>query len=415
MKQANLNIHLNSDKQLISKESATQRILEIRLQAPVSTNENNRPKINLALVLDRSGSMAGEKLEYVKEAARHVLDQLQGQDQVALVVYDDKILVLSRSINVTNGNRFELKQLISGIQAGNMTNLRDGWLTGCKEIAAAAQEGMINRTMLLTDGLANVGETDLEILAQHAFELYKDSVSTSTFGVGYGFNEHLLEAMANKGGGNFYFIERPDRIPQIFLKEFDELVGITARKVEIKLELPKSIEWRVLGGWSTEYKNGCLQIYVGDMLSAKTLDIYLRLHIPVDINPDDLVMTAKIFGQGEPGQVYEDQTKVEFQYADQKDVESTPENKELMERFSEVELAETAAEALKLERKGQRDDANRMLNQTINRNRLYISVKEAENYQGMSDRMKQGMTEADRKRSHSESYRLRRNKEKEEK
>jgi Ca-activated chloride channel family protein len=133
-----------------------------------------------------------------------------------------------------------------------MTNLRDGWLTGCKEIAATAQDGTINRTMLLTDGLANVGETDLEILAQHAFELYKDAVSTSTFGVGYGFNEQLLEAMANKGGGNYYFIERPDQIAQIFLKEFAELVGITARKVEIKLDLPSSVKWQVLGGRSSE-------------------------------------------------------------------------------------------------------------------------------------------------------------------
>jgi Ca-activated chloride channel family protein len=415
MKQAALNIQLNSDKQLISKDVFTQRILEIRVQAPASANENSRPKINLGIVLDRSGSMAGEKLEYVKEAARHVLDQLQAQDQIALVVFDNNVEVLSRSINVSNGNRFELKQLISKIDSGSMTNLRDGWLTGCKEIAATAQDGTINRTMLLTDGLANVGETDLEILAQHAFELYKDAVSTSTFGVGYGFNEQLLEAMANKGGGNYYFIERPDQIAQIFLKEFAELVGITARKVEIKLDLPSSVKWQVLGGWSSEYKKGSLHIYIGDMLSGKTQDIYIKLQIPAEVNKGELVMTAKVFGQGEPGQLYEDQTKVVLLYMEQKDVENAPVNKQLMERYSVVELAESAAEALKLERMGQRDEANRMLNENINRNRPYLSAKEANNYQGMSNRMKQGMTEADRKRSHDESYRTRRNTESEKK
>jgi Ca-activated chloride channel family protein len=415
MKPVSLKIQLNSDKALILKESDTQRILEIRLQALMSANENNRPKINLGIVLDRSGSMTGENLEYVKEAARHVLDQLQKQDQVALVVYDDTVKVLSHSINVTNGNRFELKQIISGIEAGNSTNLCDGWLSGCKEIAAAAQDGTINRTLLLTDGLANVGVTDPEILAQHAFELYKDDVSTSAFGVGYGFNEHLLEAMANKGGGNFYFIERPEAIPKIFLKEFDELVGITARKVEIKLELPPSIEWQVLGGWSTDYKKGSLKIYVGDMLTDKTLDIYLKLQIPASIKSNQLVISAKVLGQGEPGQLYEDQNNVVFQYADQKDVDAIAANKELMERFSVVELAETATEALKLERKGHRDEASRMLNQNITQNLTYISLQAAEDYQGMSTRMKLGMTEADRKRSHAESYRTRRNKEQEEK
>jgi Ca-activated chloride channel family protein len=269
--------------------------------------------------------------------------------------------------------------------------------------------------LLLTDVLANVGVTDPEILAQHAFELYKDDVSTSTFGVGYGFNEHLLEAMANKGGGNFYFIERPEAIPKIFLKEFDELVGITARKVEIKLELPPSIEWQVLGGWSTDYKKGSLKIYVGDMLTDKTLDIYLKLQIPASIKSNQLVISAKVLGQGEPGQLYEDQNNVVFQYADQKDVDAIAANKELMERFSVVELAETATEALKLERKGHRDEASRMLNQNITQNLTYISLQAAEDYQGMSTRMKLGMTEADRKRSHAESYRTRRNKEQEEK
>ena len=94
--------------------------------------------------------------------------------------------------------------------------------------------------------------------------------------------------MANKGGGNFYFIEQPDQIPQIFLKEFDQLVGIAVRKVEIKLELPASIEWQILGGWSTEYKNGRLHIYVGDMLAGKMQDIYLKLQIPAEINTGKL-------------------------------------------------------------------------------------------------------------------------------
>jgi Ca-activated chloride channel homolog len=409
------NIQLNSDKNLVSREANTERILEFRVQAPISSKENNRPSLNLALVLDRSGSMSGEKLEYVKQAACHVLDQLKEQDQVALVVYDDGIQVLAHNIKVTNGNRFELKQLISGIKAGNMTNLGGGWLTGCKEIASSAQEGMINRTMLLTDGLANVGETDLEVLAQHAFELYKDSISTSTFGVGEGFNEHLLEAMANRGGGNFYFIPKPDQIPQIFLKEFNDLIGITARKVEIKLDLPDSIEWKVLGGWSTEYKDGRLHIYVGDMLTGKTQDIYVKLQIPAGDKSSELILNAKVFGQGESGKVLEDQAKVTFKYGDQKEVESALLNHEVMERFSLVELADTATEALKLERQGELDKANRILNQNINRSRPYISPQAVVNYQQRSDKMKTGMTEAERKQTHYDVYNIKRQKEDKEK
>jgi Ca-activated chloride channel family protein len=404
-------IQLNSDKNLISREVKTERILEIRVQAPVLSKENSRPSLNLALVLDRSGSMQGEKLEYVKQAACHVLDQLKEQDQVALVVYDNTIQVLAHNIQVTNGNRFELKRMVSGIEAGNMTNLAGGWLTGCKEIASSAREGTINRTMLLTDGLANVGETDLEVLSQHAFEIYKDSISTSTFGVGEGFNEHLLEAMANRGGGNFYFIPKPDQIPQIFLKEFNDLVGITARKVEIKLDLPISVEWKVLGGWSAEYKDGRLHIYAGDMLTGKTQDIYVRLQVSSDDKSDELALNAKANGQGETGEVLESQAKVIFQYADPKDVEAAPVNREVMERFSVVELADTATEALKLERQGERDRASQMVNENVNRNRLYISPSDAVHYQRASQRMKSGMTEADRKQTHYDVYNIKRQKE----
>ena len=412
MNQNSFGLQINSDKDLVASDATTTCILEFRVQAPIASEKDHRPLLNLSLVLDRSGSMHYEKLEYVKQAACHVLDQLNEHDRAALVVYDDVIEVLAHSTKITNGNRFELKKLISTLRAGNMTNLRDGWLTGCKEIASAAQKGTINRTMLLTDGLANVGETDPEILAQHASELYKDSVSTSTFGVGEGFNEHLLEAMANKGGGNFYFIPKPEQIAEIFLKEFNELVGITARKVEIKLDLPRFIEWQVLGGWSAEYKDGHLHIYIGDMLTGKLQDIYVKLQIPADEKSAEITLNARVFGNGENITLLEDQTKVVFQYASEKDVEAAPVNREVMERFSVVELADTATEALKLERQGRRDEANRILNQNIDRSRPYISAQEAIDYQSRSDRMRSGMTEADRKQTHYDVYNLKRKKDK---
>jgi Ca-activated chloride channel family protein len=217
--------------------------------------------------------------------------------------------------------------------------------------------------------------------------------------------------MSNRGGGNFYFIPKPDQIPQIFIKEFNDLIGITARKVEIKLDLPSSVEWKVLGGWSAEHKDGHLHIYVGDMLSGKTQDIYVKLQIPVDDKASGLVLNAKAFGQGEASEVLEYQAKVTFQYADQKDVEAAPVNREVMERFSVVELADTATEALKFERIGEREKANQMLNERIDRSRPYISPGAAASYQQRSDRMKTGMTEADRKQTHYDVYNIKRQKE----
>jgi Ca-activated chloride channel family protein len=245
----------------------------------------------------------------------------------------------------------------------------------------------INRTLLLTDGLANEGETDLEVLAQHAYELYKDSISTSTFGVGEGFNEHLLEAMANKGNGNFYYIAKPESIPEIFLKEFNDLVGIAARKVEIRIDLPSTVEWTVLGGWVSEYKDGHLNILVGDMLAGKTQEIYVKLEVPGDDKATELPLTARVFGKDISGGLLESQAGITFEYASQPDVEAAPVNQELMERFSLVEMADIATEAMKLEREGQREAAYDNLQVSINRNRPSLSPAEAQKYEDMSRRI----------------------------
>ncbi len=404
-----LNITLNSDKNLVSKDSNTQRILEIRAQS-AKTQQARRPSLNLALVLDNSGSMEGDKLEYVKQAACYVLDRLDEQDQVAIVVYDDQVRVLAHSVPVTNSNRFELKRVITRIISGGGTNLADGWLFGCREVAQTARENTINRTLLLTDGQANVGCTDADILSQYAFDLYRDSIITSTFGVGIGFNEQLLEAMANKGGGNFYYIDTPGRIAEIFMKEFNQLVGLAARKVEVVLDIPVCISWQVLGGWQAEYKSGKLHIFVGDMLAAKTQDIYLKLDIPA-LTSSELSLNGRIYGQGEPGQVVEAEASLVFQVASQSEVEAAAVNKAVMERFGMVELADEAAEALKLERQGLREAAERRLKASVNRNRPYIAMQTSRNYDDLSQRMKTGMDEADRKQTHYNNYRQRRSKE----
>lgn len=397
-----------SEQTLITREVPTQRILELRIQSPTAATNTNRSALNLAIVIDKSGSMSGSRLEYAKQAAIFVVERLEEKDRVALIAYDDQIEMLSPSVLMTAENKKELKHKISQIRFGGTTNLGGGWLAGCQQIAEVTEEITIDRTLLLTDGHANVGIVDIEELSTHARELAKRGISTSTFGVGHGFNEFLLEAMANQGRGNFYFIEAPMGIPDIFLNEFKELSSITAADVEIELEIPKQVSFEILGGWANEMKGGKLTIFVGNLFSEQSLELYIKLLTPPSADALDLVINGKIRAKDENGQVLESHSSLKYVYSDQESVKTEPRKQDLLERFANIELADKTTAALKLERSGEREKANHMMNQTIMENIAYLSPDQAMKYQNMSERMKRGMEESDRKTTQYDSYREKR-------
>jgi len=202
-----LQIKVKADKDVIPAGKTGERIVEINLTAPAAPGARPHVPLNLALVLDRSGSMHGEKLEYVKQAALHVVDLMTEQDRAALVVYDNEVQTLMPSQNLTQLVKMELKAKIKGIQSGGSTYLYGGWVTGSRQVAEAVSDASFNRTLLLTDGLANVGQRDAGFLSIHAQEVFTRGISTSCFGVGRDYDEHLLEAMSNLGGGSFHFLE----------------------------------------------------------------------------------------------------------------------------------------------------------------------------------------------------------------
>lgn len=397
-----------SEQSLINREVPSQRILELQIQSPKAGTITNRSPLNLAIIIDKSGSMSGSRLEFAKQAAIFVTERLEAKDRVALIAFDDQIEVLSPSILMVEENKKAIKQKISEIRFGGTTNLGDGWLTGCQQIAEVNDEDSIDRALLLTDGHANVGIVDIEELSTHARELAKRGISTSTFGVGHGFNEHLLEAMSNQGRGNFYFIEAPMGIPDIFLNEFKELSSITAADVEIELEIPNQVSYEILGGWAHEVKEKKLTIFVGNLFSEQSLEVYIKLLTPPSDIAAELHINGKIRAKDENGQVLETASTLKFIYSDQETVKSEPRKHDLLERFATVELADKTTAALKLERSGEREKASRIMNQTIMENMPYLSPEQATKYQDMSERMKRGMEERDRKTTQYDSYREKR-------
>ena len=196
------------DRRYIRTGYRSNRFLLVDIEAPAAERrDGGRPSVNLAFVLDRSGSMSGPKIATARDAVEDALNRLSPEDRFAVVVYDDQIDVVAESSLATPEARRRAVDALRRIDARGSTNLGEGWLRGCEQVSRFLSDRGVNRALLLTDGLANVGMTDTSELQGHATELRRRGVSTSTFGVGADFDERLLQAMADAGGGHFYFIE----------------------------------------------------------------------------------------------------------------------------------------------------------------------------------------------------------------
>ncbi len=228
-----IKIDLALDKTYLLPGNRQVAYLMVKLTAP-EQEIKNRPVQNLSFVIDRSGSMSGEKLEYTKKAVSFAVGHLGPQDYCSVVAFDDMVTMVASSHRVENKDA--LKMAVESIYPGGSTNLSGGMLLGLREVKLAHKENQINRVLLLTDGMANVGVTDHGALVEKAREMASGGVTLSTFGLGDDFEEDLLQAMAEAGGGNFYYIEAPDQIPGIFDQELAGLLSIVAQNLSVKVK-----------------------------------------------------------------------------------------------------------------------------------------------------------------------------------
>ena len=407
MATTNLNLTAECDRRLVAVEVSSQRTVEWIVAVP-DTVRRDRAPLNLALVLDRSGSMQGDKLRYVQQAACHVLDLLDERDRVALVAYDDQVTLIAPSAPVSEPMRRDLKNRINALQPGGWTDLSGGWLEGCREVAARQVSHGINRALLLTDGLANRGITDIESLTHHARELRQRGVSTSTFGVGLDFNENLLEALAEQGGGHFYYIERPDQIPDVFRRELGELLTVVAREVFLSIAIPKGLAVELLGDLPHEHVGDRLRVFLGDLCAGERRALYTRVLTPPDAPGTSIVLRGELGYADLDGRTEVATTELAFSYAREVEVRMMPIYEPVLQRASEVEMAAAAARALKLERQGQRQEAQALMQQTLAASAPYMPAPTAASYNALADQMSQGLSEEQRKATHFSAYKTRR-------
>lgn len=270
-------------------------------EIPMPENDKARA-VDMVVVLDRSGSMGGRKIQDAKRAVRGLINQLGQEDRFALVTYSNDVFSTGPMVKADRGNRSMLLAEADSVTAGGGTNLGAGLARGVNIVCSGREKGRMGKVILISDGKANQGVTDPARLSEMASGTINSEFSVSTVGVGYDFNEELMASISDGGRGAYYFLENPNDFLAVFTEEFRSTRAVAATSVQVRVPMPQGLELVSASGYPVKKVNGAAVFDVSDMFSGRTRDFYLtfKANSPKAGRKFDLSgITASYVSQGE--------------------------------------------------------------------------------------------------------------------
>ena len=239
-----INLNFKTEKNGISPSSHDEIYTLVQINSDEKREDKARSPPNIAIALDRSGSMRGIPLDEAKLCVEMMIDRLSSEDHFSLVAYDNNIDVVVPATKASNKDW--LKAHVRSIRSGGMTALYDGWSSAAAEAAKNVTKKSISRVLLLSDGQANEGLIDQDEIASHCAQMASVGVSTTTYGLSENFNENLMSAMAKSGKGMAHYGQTADDLADPFQSEFDLINALTARDLKLHLIAEPGVEFEVM-------------------------------------------------------------------------------------------------------------------------------------------------------------------------
>lgn len=247
-------------------------------EAEEMVNSTVQP-VDLVVVLDRSGSMGGQKINFARNAIIQLINFMGRDDRLALITYSNSVEVLSPLVHLHGGQRQYLRSLVRQVMAGGGTNLGSGLQMGINTLMDHANANRQRRVVLISDGLANQGITSPRDLGEMAARATEWGMGVSTVGVGYDFNELLMTTIADHGAGNYYFMENPHAFARIFKKEFETTRQVVAGNAELRIQLRDGVQLIDAGGYPIKMVGNIAIIKLGDLLAGQQRKLFLSYRV----------------------------------------------------------------------------------------------------------------------------------------
>jgi Ca-activated chloride channel homolog len=239
---------------------------------------SKRMPVNLAVVIDRSGSMSGYKLQQAKQAARHLVGLLGPEDRLAIVHYGSDVKS-QPSLPATPANRERMLQYIEGIWDDGGTNIGAGLHAGRSHVVTVRGDYSVNRIILLSDGQATEGITDDASLTEIVKSIRSEGVTVSAIGVGTDFNEDLMQGFAEYGAGAYGFLEDAGQLASLFQKDLQQASTSVARGVELTFQLPEGVMLGEVLGYRSHQEGRTVRVPLPDFSSGQVERVVARVTV----------------------------------------------------------------------------------------------------------------------------------------
>jgi Ca-activated chloride channel family protein len=363
----NITVNAKFDRNKILASENPDRYLLVDLESATQQSSNDLP-LNVALVIDASGSMEGQWIEAAKQAAVEIIQALGDRDRVSVVSFSSDVQVHIDGIVCTNNGKSEAIGRIRELQTRAATDLGAGWLSGAESAArvmAQSATSLTSRVVILSDGMANQGIEDPRQLGEQASQLLYRGVMSSCIGIGPHYSSTQLEAIATHGGGSLHHASRPSEISEIVVAELRSMRSLVAQGLQLEISVDAGVEIECLseypetntglyGSWS-----GKKTFNVGSFVSGISRDAIFKVTCKQPVNPGATVVKVTAKWESPDGKTSDNSNSAEATLSIVRSFGSSmPElDQRVGERVARVWLARSVRKAIELNTAGHYNEA----------------------------------------------------------
>jgi Ca-activated chloride channel family protein len=355
-------VYADVDKPVVLSSQGERVVVKVGLKGLTVPVMPGRIPLNVAIVLDKSGSMGSDyKMENARQGAIEVIERLDRDDIVSVIVYDNypRVVIPAQKIR----DKDALIETISCVYAGGSTALYGGVTLGAEQVRRHMSRKYINRIILLSDGLANVGPQSTGELARLGCDLSEEGITVTTIGVGLDYNEDLMTALASRSGGNAYFASAGHELPRIFTEEIGEAMSVLARDVRIRVWCPDEVKPIGILGREGELEDQTMSVTVGELYGKSDKFALFEVEVPENEAGKELTIARISVEYEDPhsNKIVEDERTVMVTYDESEEVVEERQNTGIVKDAALNRTSEVKREAVRLADQGQFEAAANLI------------------------------------------------------